>query len=372
MRTIADSVHRLLSDQVEAVPEFKAWYKVQETSITGHNGAEFLYTGLRAIDADKIKSYEGCDVAWVEEGQVLSKRSLDILIPTIRADSSEIWITLNPELDTDEVYTRFIGSTPPPRSWVQRVTWRDNPWFPAVLEEERQTMLARDPVEYEHVWEGRPRTVVAGAIYATEVTGMIESRRVRRVPYDPRLLVHTIWDLGWNDQTSIIFAQRLHSEVSIIDYEEESFLRYDQWAKRLKDKDYVYGSHWLPHDGGHKTQAGKGISAQDTLKRLLGMKPKLIPKPAVKEDTIKAARMLFPRVYMDEDKAARLLLCLKRYRRGVPESTGEPGKPLHDEYSHGADTFGGLATIVDKLGNETDAPVVRVVEHTPLDRGMGM
>lgn len=372
MRTIADSVHRLLSDQIEAVPEFKAWYKVQESSIVGANGAEFLYAGLRSIDADKIKSYEGVDIAWVEEGQVLSARSLDILIPTIRADGSEIWITMNPELDTDEVYLRFIASSPPPRSWVQKVTWDDNPWFPPVLEEERQTAKKRDPVEYEHIWEGRPRTVVVGAIYAGEIVKMIDERRIRPVPYDPKLLVHTIWDLGWNDQTSVIFAQRLQSEIRVIDYEEESFLRYDQWAKRINNKDYVYGSHWLPHDGGNKTQAGKGISAQDTLKPLLRMRPKLIPRPATKEIPIRAARMMFPRVYADETKAARLLTCLKRYRRGVPEATGEPGAPVHDEYSHGADAYGGLALIVDKLSNEPERQTPKVDAFAPADPAMGM
>jgi len=372
MRTIADSVHRLLCDQIERIPEFGAWYRPQEASITGANGAEFLYAGLRSIDADKIKSYEGVDIAWVEEGQVLSKRSLDILIPTIRADRSEIWITMNPELDTDEVYSRFVASSPPPRSWVQKIGWQDNPWFPAVLEEERRTMQVRDPVEYEHIWEGRPRTVVAGAIYAGEVVRMIEERRVRPVPYDPKLLVHTIWDLGWNDQTSIIYVQRLLSEVRVIDYEEESFLDYAQWAKRIREKPYVYGSHWLPHDGGNKTQAGRGVSAQDTLKPLLGIRPRLIPRPASKEDPIRSARMLFPRAYLDEEKAARLLLCLKRYRRAVPEATGEPAKPVHDEYSHGADAWGGLAVIVDKLVNESDRAIPRTEVFAPLDRGMGM
>ncbi len=373
MRTIADSVHRLLADQIAAVPEFKAWYKVQETSITGVNGAEFLYAGLRSVDADKIKSYEGVDVAWIEEGQVLSKRSLDILIPTIRAKGSEIWITMNPELDTDEVYQRFIANSPPPRSWVQKVGWEDNEWFPSVLEEERETALKRDPVEYRHIWGGQPRTVVAGAIYANEVTAMIEDRRVRPVPYDPKLPVHTIWDLGWNDQTTVIFAQRLFSEVRIIDYEEESFLRFDQWAKKLREKPYLYASHWLPHDGGNETQAAKGLSARDILEPLLRLKPSLIARPASKEVPIRAARMMFPRVYVDEVKCARLMLCLKRYRRGVPESTGEPGHPVHDEYSHGADAFGGLSMIVDKLENDVGGPFrPRFAARGTLDRVAGI
>ena len=369
MRTIADSVHRLLSDQIEALNA--GWYyRVQDAGITGVNGAEFLFTGLRGIDAAKIKSYEGVDIAWLEEAQAVTKKSREILIPTIRAPNSEIWETFNPELDTDDVYQRYVVH-PPENAWVQKVTWRDNPWFPAVLEAERLALQKRDPIEYEHVWEGKPRTVVEGAIYAREVTAMIEERRFRPVPYDPKLLVHTIWDLGWNDQTSIIYAQRLLSEVRIIDYAEESFLRYDEWAKRIHAKPYVYGDHWLPHDGGNETQGGGGLSAQAQLSVLLGKKPKIIVRPASVENPIRSARMMFPRVYMDETKCARLMDCLKRFRRGVPESTGEPGAPVKDEYRHGADAFGGLSIIVDKLRNERDMPMPRFENWTPADPGMG-
>ncbi len=369
MRTIAESVHRLLVDQITALG-LQDWYTVTDHSITGINGAEFLFSGLRTIDAAKIKSYEGMDVAWCEEAQTLSGHSLDILVPTIRADRSELWFTLNPELDTDASYQRLVVS-PPEGAWVQRVTWRDNPWFPPVLEAERSALQKRDPLEYEHIWEGKPRTIVEGAIYAREVTDLVESRRCRAVPYDPKLLVHTIWDLGWNDQTSIVFVQKVISEVRIIDYAEESFLRFDEWAKRLRDKPYVYASHWLPHDGRNRLQAANGASAQTLLTPLLNMKPKVIKKPESKEVTIRAARMMFPRVYMDEMKCAQLLDCLKRYRRGVPESTGEPGAPVHDEYSHGADAFGGLAMIVDKLGNEREQPLPRVEPFKPFDPGVG-
>ena len=371
MRTIADSVHRLLVDQINAM-ELRDWFEITETSIKHVDGAEFLFCGLRTLDAAKIKSYEGIDIVWCEEAQAISKRSWEILIPTIRADASEIWVTFNPELDTDDTYQRFVVH-PPENAWVERVTYRDNPWFPPVLEAERLSLKKRDPQEYEHVWEGKPRTVVVGAIYAGEVVKMIEERRIRPVPYNPKLMVHTVWDLGWNDQTTVIFVQRMLSEVMVIDYEEESFLRFDQWAKRVKDKPYVYGSHWLPHDGGNKTQAGKGISAQEQLEPLLRMKPKIIPRPATKEVPIRAARMMFPRAYVDEVKADRLMTCLKRYRRGVPESTGEPGAPVHDEYSHGADAWGGLAMIVDQLTNDEGKPMTRMgTQYAALDRGVGL
>lgn len=364
-RTIGDSVHRLLVDQIAKIG-LEAYFTVTESSIKSIYGAEFLFSGLRQQDAHKIKSFEGCDVAWIEEAQAVTKRSWDILIPTIRAERSEIWCSFNPELDNDDTYQRFVVN-PPDGAVVMRMTWRDNPWFPAVLEAERLSLQKRDPVEYEHVWEGKPRTVVEGAIYAREVTEMIVTRRIRPVPYDPRLLVHTIWDLGWNDQTSIIFVQRLLSEIRVIDYEEESFLRFDEWAKKIKDKPYLYGSHWLPHDGGHATQAANGVSAQKLLTPLLRMKPRLISRPETKEVPIRAARMMFPRAYVDETACVRLLDCLKRFRRAVPQTTGEPGNPVHDEYSHGADAWGGLAMIVDKLTNDEERPMLKTSDWKPMD-----
>jgi phage terminase large subunit len=369
-RTIAESVHHLLKDQIAELG-LEDEYLVLENSISGRNGATFLFAGLRQQDVHKIKSYEGVDIVWVEEAQVVTKRSWQILIPTIRAEGSEIWVTFNPEMDTDDTYTRFVVR-PPPNSWVQEINWRDNPWFKDTpMEQERLFSKESEPEEYEHIWEGAPRTLVPGAIYAREMARMVKDRRIRPVPYDPSLLVHTIWDLGWNDQTSIIFAQRVASEVRIIDYEEESFLRLDEWARRILDRDYAYGDHWLPHDGKNKLQASGGKSIQQQLKVLLRKEPKIVPKPENVEIPIKSARNMFPRVYIDDgENCERLVTCLKRFRRAVPETTGEPGLPVKDEYRHGADAWGGLARIVHKLHNDLQQRPMKVHEYQPAVPGV--
>jgi phage terminase large subunit len=111
---------------------------------------------------------------------------------------------------------------------------------------------------------------------------------------------------------------------------------------------------------------------QEQLRPLLGIKPKIIKRPDSVELPIRAARMMWPRVYMDEVKCVRLMDCLKRFRRGVPETTGEPGHPVKDEYRHGADAYGGLAMIVDKLTNDgQDRPAVKLDVFVPADPGMG-
>ena len=109
--SLKDSVHKLLSDQIEILGLSK-YYKILENTIRGINGTEIVYTGLSTQTVDSIKSFEGVDICWVEEAQVVKKKSWDLLIPTIRKPGSEIWFTFNPELDTDETYVRFVENPP--------------------------------------------------------------------------------------------------------------------------------------------------------------------------------------------------------------------------------------------------------------------
>jgi phage terminase large subunit len=344
MRTISESVHQLLRDQIGELG-LSEFYSVTDNAIRGANGTEFYFAGLRSQDAHKLKSYEGVDICWVEEAQVVSKRSWDILLPTIRKPMSEIWVTFNPELDTDETYQRFVAH-PPEQSVVVKMNYTDNPWFPEVLELERRTLLARDPEAHRNVWEGECRSAVEGAIYAKEVAALYESGRVRPCPYDPLLPVHTVWDLGWNDQTSIALVQRA-SEIRIIGYIEDSHRTLADYTAQLRAMPYLWGQDWLPHDGRAKDYKS-GKSAEEMM-RAMQRDPRIVENLDI-ESGIKAARMIFPRVYIDP-KAERLLHCLKRYRRTINASTNEPGPPMHDEFSHGADCFRYLALCVDQMGN---------------------
>lgn len=350
-KSIKDSVHKLLSDQIKNLGLSKK-YEILETTIRGSNGTEFLFSGLSSTTAESIKSYESVDICWVEEGQSISKRSWDILTPTIRKAGSEIWISLNPELETDETYVRFIES-PPPDSIVVQVNYTDNPWFSKELEAERQhakrTMSADD---YDNIWGGRCRKTVSGAIYAREVESAILEGRIRAVPADPMHLVHCIWDLGWNDAMTIIMVQRIASELRIVDYIEESHRTLDWYVAELKKLPYQYGHDWLPHDGEHK-DFKTGKSAKEILEAL-GRKVEITPNVSI-EEGIRTARMTFSRTYFDKVKTERLQTCLKRYRRHINERTREPGSPIHDEFSHGADAFRYLGLVADQLRAPSDA-----------------
>ena len=148
-KSIKQSVHKLLSDQIIELG-LEHEYEVFETEIRGNNGTNFSFTGLSDHTVATIKSFEGCDICWVEEAQTVSKKSWDILIPTIRKDDSEIWVTFNPELDTDETYQRFIIN-PPDNCKSVEINYNDNPWFPSVLEQERLHCKVINPEDYETI-----------------------------------------------------------------------------------------------------------------------------------------------------------------------------------------------------------------------------
>lgn len=365
-KSIKDSVHRLLSDQIAELG-LSNFYQVLDTEIRGKNGTLFAFTGLSTQTADTIKSFEGCTIAWCEEAQSISKKSWDTLIPTIRKDGSEIWVSFNPELDTDETYKRFVLN-PPPNACVKMVNYSENPWFPEVLEQERLHCQATNREDYAQIWEGKCRVALAGAIYASEVMAATLDERICNVPYDPRLKVHTIWDLGWNDSMTIIFTQKVRSEVRIIDYIEDSHKTLDWYAAEIAKKNYNWGTDWLPHDGDHEDYK-TGKSAK-TILQGFGRKVKITPQIGI-EPGIKAARMLFSQLYIDKTKAARLVECLKRYRRSINKATNEPGAPMHDEYSHGADAYRYLGVTAELLTNEEARPQVNLPGMHSSVHGMG-
>lgn len=154
-KSIQDSVHRLLVDQIEALG-LADRYEVQRAAIKGQNGTLMLFEGL-AQNVTKIKSLEGIDICWVEEAEKVTKNSWDVLIPTIRKDGSEIWVTFNPDLETDPTYQMFVKNSPPDAA-VVHTTWRDNPWFPAVLEKEKDYLWSVDPERARWVWDGECRS----------------------------------------------------------------------------------------------------------------------------------------------------------------------------------------------------------------------
>lgn len=385
-KSLAQSVHQLLQDKIEALG-YSDLYDVTDEAIRCRvRDTLFRFTGLADHTAESIKSYEGFDIALLEEAQAISKRSRQILFPTIfRTPKAEIWELFNPGMDTDDVWERYIVN-PPPGAVVVEMNYRDAiacGWWTDEQEKLRQYDLVYNKADYDNIWEGKPRSVVAGAIYTTEITEMVKEQRFRPMPYDPRLPVHRIWDLGWNDLMVVVMVQKPEPSVlNVINYYEDKFIKYPDVLAALDGLRYKWGNDWLPHDATqhHPTS---GTNAKKMLQGL-GCRVKDIPR-SDPEARVRAARMMFPRIYMDNTKrqtppdrpdmalgAGNLMERLKRYKRHVPKNTGEDAGPVHDLASHGSDAFGGLAEIVDRIRNDGEMQVVTLQGFSNFEPSMGV
>ena len=293
-----------------------------------------------------IKSFEGVDICWCEEAQTISKTSWNVLIPTIRKDNSEIWVTFNPELETDDTYQRFVIS-PPDNAFVQKITWRDNPWFPQTLREEKENLEVRDHDAYLNVWEGLCRRTVDGAVFAQELTMAEMDGRITKVPYDAVKPVHAVFDLGWADNTAIWFVQFVGFEIRLIRYIEDNQKTMSYYLAQMQSLGYVYDTIWLPHDAENTTLAAAGRSIADIV-RQANYKVQVIPRVPV-ADSINAARTMFSKCFFDKENCYQGLQCLRHYRYDVDPDTKQFSKsPLHDIYSHGADAFRYIGLVVNE------------------------
>ena len=344
MTSMKDSVHKLLCDQIVDL-KLTDFYEITQSQIRGKNGSEFSFVGLKNNVAN-VKSYEGVDICWVEEAQTVSRLSWNVLIPTIRKENSEIWVTFNPELESDETYQRFVVHRPE-NAVVTKINWSDNPWFPETLKLEMESLKARDPEAHRTVWEGFCRQTVDGAIFAKEMQLAEMEGRITRVPYDASKPVHAVFDLGWADATAIWFVQFIGMETRLIRYIEDNQQTISHYLAKMQGFGYVYDTLWLPHDAQNKTLASQGRSIEEIV-RAAGYKTRVLERVPIL-DSINAARTMFRSCYFDAENCHEGLQCLRHYRYETDPETGQfSRKPLHDQFSHGADAFRYIGLMVNE------------------------
>jgi len=153
--SIKNSVKQVLDDEIDRLGWGKKFRSTRTSIECISTRSEFIFSGLRD-NIDSVKSMEGCTKAWVEEAHTISQDSLDILIPTIRQDGSEIWFSFNAKFESDPVYQMFVINEPPPGSIVRKINYNENPWFPDVLKDEMEWCRENNPDKFRHVWEGFP------------------------------------------------------------------------------------------------------------------------------------------------------------------------------------------------------------------------
>jgi phage terminase large subunit len=332
----------LLLEQIEELG-LQSFYSHTKTTISGVNGTEFIFAGLRSNVAN-IKSIPNITRAWVEEAQSASASNIKILALTVRAPNSEVWLSFNPDLEDDPVYQEYVVY-PPDDAVVVRINYDDNPFFPDVLRKEMESDRRKNPVAFENVWLGKPKSAVEGAIFASEINKASEEHRITRVPVHAGIPVNTFWDLGQSDNTAIWFVQIVGMEYRLVDYYQNSGEKMSHYIDVLAERAYKYGEHYLPHDAEHEQLAAHSTIKQQLLKAVqnnpaLGKSVLIVPRIAKKSLGIDAARQIFAQCLFDKEKTKDGMHCLRHYAYAKDTETGKVSKePNHDMWSHGADAF---------------------------------
>lgn len=335
-RSIRDSVHSLLVDRIKALG-LHNFYQVQQNEIRGRNGTQIIFAGLWQ-NVDNIKSIEAIDYVWIEEANVVSENSWRTLIPSIRKEGSEIWASFNPALKSDPVFQRFVMNEPP-NSVVKKVSWRDNPWVTRELKDEMEHLKEYDYEEYLHVYEGELKQFADGAIYAKQLKKARDEKRIDWLPVESAP-VHTFWDLGRNDTTAIWFMQHIGMAYRFIDYYEHRLVDLDHYANVLREKGYVYGTHYLPHDAEHRVLGSNNRSRREILEGL-GVSPsRIVPRIDSVENGIAMVRDKFSKCFFHAENCEVGLNALANYQYVWDERYDTfRQSPLHNWASNGADAF---------------------------------
>jgi phage terminase large subunit len=342
--SIDESVKAIIEQRIKDCG-LEGFFNITKKEITAPNGSKFIFRGLSDETATSIKSLNDIDIAWGEEAQAISKDSLDLFLPTIRKDTSEIWFSMNPELDTDPVYTTFIQKRPA-NARIIEVNWDRNPFWNAAMEAERQRSMADDPDDYDHIWGGIPKSAVSGAIYRREMHMLVTENRIRPLVADPTLGLHAIFDLGINDKMAVTVAQADISGARIVGYHEDSNYAIDHYCDWLKDTGRKNATIWLPHDGNARS-VQTGLTTRRSVENL-GWQVEIVPEIGV-EPGIKMTRNMLKNAFISDAPECEILVeHMRRYTRA------KSGHPKHDEHSHCADSVRYLSVAMAQFKNVSE------------------
>lgn len=261
-----------------------------------------------------------------------------------------VWTqVIRPALSDRKGWAIFIG-TPKGKNTFHKL-WTNaqdsGDWFTECLKASETGLLDADELadaarmmsedEYAQEYECSFEAAIRGAYYGKEMNAAEADERIVGVPYDPRLPVHTAWDLGVADSTVIWFIQTHGRETRVIDVLKGEGVGLDWYVKRLQERDWLWGNHYLPHDV-EVRELGTGKSRREVLAEL-GVKATVCPNIPV-ADGIQAVRMLLPTCWFDKTKCAAGIEALRMYRRDYDEKRQEfRVTPFHDWTSHYADAF---------------------------------
>jgi phage terminase large subunit len=355
-RTLAQSSKRLLEGTIQQF-DVGRYFEVLHDRIKTPGGGLIIFNGMADHNAESIKSLEGFDVAAVDEAQALSARSLSLLRPTIRKANSEIWFSWNPRRKSDAI-DEFLRQKRPSDAVVVEANWRDNPWFPQVLEAERQRDLELYPERYDHIWEGGYARAFEGAYFAKGLSDAQAQGRIGRVGADPLLPLRAFFDLGGAgakaDAMAIWIVQFVGREIRVLDYIEGVNQVLGYYVQELRKRGYHNALCTLPHDG-VATNSISGKQYVDHL-REAGFD---VAEPVSNQGAgaammrIEAVRRILPRCWFAEGPTEAGRDALGYYHERKDEARNVGLGPAHDWSSHAADAFGLMAIVYEEPRGKT-------------------
>lgn len=345
LKSLKESAKLLIEDKIQSLG-VGPMFEVQKDRIKAPGDGFVIFEGMQDHNAESIKSFEGFDRAWVEEAQTLSERSLALLRPTIRKPNSELWFSWNPRRKSDAV-DKFLRPAPEDAIVVE-ANWRDNPWFPGVLEKERRLDMRAYPERYDHIWEGGYAKAFEGAYFARLLTEAAQEKRIGRVARDPLLPVRAFWDIGGSgkeaDATAIWFAQWAGREVRLLDYIEGQGQVLGYYVEQVRARKFQTAIHYLPHDGLNANNVtGKRFYEHLSDAGFEVMPPVKNQGKGAAMMRIEAVRRILPFCWFNAEttEAGRDALGFYHERRDENRNVGLG--PEHDWSSHCSDAFGLMA-----------------------------
>ncbi|WP_316219396.1 phage terminase large subunit [Bradyrhizobium sp. SZCCHNR2026] len=357
MNSLNDSSFAEVKAAIAEEPWLAAAYDCGDTYIrTKDRRIEFAFIGLRH-NIESVKSKARIRLLWVDEAEQVSELAWSVAIPTVREEGAEIWVTWNPGRKKSATHLRFRES-PPEGAKIIELNWRDNGRFPSILNKTRLDDLKNRPDQYEWVWEGAFRTVIAGAYYAPYLAAAKLENRITFVPRDPLMGVKLFFDIGGTgmraDAGSIWAAQFIGQKINVLDHMTAQGQPLSFYVEWLREKKFDKGATiYLPHDGaqGDKVHSTSYESALRDAGANGAWDVLVIPNQGIgaAKARIETARRVFNRVHFNETTTVEGREALGWYHEKRSDDERDVGLgPNHDWSSHDADSFGLMCIVYDE------------------------
>jgi phage terminase large subunit len=345
MNSLDDSSLEEIKAAIRSDPFLENKFDIGEKFIRTKCGRiHYKFTGLDR-NVDSVKSKSKILICWIDEAEPVTEYAFSVLLPTIREDGSELWITWNPKSERAAVHKRY-RLPKDPLCKIAEVNYTDNPWFPNKLDRVRIKDLEERPDTYANIWEGQFATIAEGAYYARLIADARKAGRIGRVPPDPLQTYRVFVDIGGTggkaDAFSMWVAQFLGKEIRVLDYYEAQGQQLSDHLGWLHSRGYTpeKSKIWLPHDGASHDKVYR-VSYESSFKQA-GYKTSVVPNQGAGAvaKRIEETRRRLPACWFNEDTTKSGIEALSWYHEKRDKERGIGLGANHDWSSHGADAFG--------------------------------